>query len=405
MKKHPFSLLVALFACQLDVIIGMGWESISQDDFKKGWGNFKDGGSNAMLVKKYRSVRLRDGTSSSTVFHKKYYNVEKYERLRVTFEFCAVGVEKREGFFLELDDGSSWKRLKEYRQGRDFDSAKKVSEGCFEFATHEWDIKKKKMDSAKIRFRGTGNNKNDNVYIRDVLFEGFSKGGPPTTTTTPRGPTTTRKPGDGECHYIRLHWQEGYNWQQQGTDVPQDWCLTWSEDSDKSSALLKQCNYGSKKGLSRRQKWKIEDEKIKMCHYDKCLTRTDLMRGKWVIVDDCSQASDRQQFRVNDYLIKGETWMLTTRAGNGIKCNGPQCYYEGTFEGIHRKFPVYTFMSKGWKDGAKGRGVIRCLSNYLHHPKPNEALHLAPCSKVKYYRTLFWNFEEKGFGHKVGENY
>lgn len=404
MKPHSFSLLVALFASRVDVIIGMGWETISHDNFDNGWGNFKDGGSDAMIFKnkknvgpydEWPAVRLRDDSSSSTITHKKEYNVANYNNLRVTFKFCAVNMEKKEGFLLQLHDGSSWDNLKNYRLGRDFENGN-LGKKCFESKTLTF--RPPKSNSAKIRFKCNGSANDDSVYIDDVLFEGYSTGRPVTTTTTPGGPS----PGPGDCHHIRLHWQYGYNWQQKGMDVAQDWCLTWVENSDKSTALLKQCSYEKSSKFFKRQQWKIDNGKIKMCYYDKCLTRTDLIRGKWVVVDDCSLASDRQTFSMNKYEIEGSKSDFDNKhnkRGNGIKCNGPECYYEGTFRGDYHKFPVYTWMAKGWMDGPKG--LMRCLSNFLHHPKPNEALHLAQCKNVKNYRTLFWNFEVRGFGHEV----
>lgn len=178
----------------------------------------------------------------------------------------------------------------------------------------------------------------------------------------------------GGCHYMRLHWQPGYNWQQKGHNTPQDWCLTYTPNSNKSNALLRKCKYKSS-GTERRQKWRIENKMIKTCDREYCLTRRDDLRGRWVEAAKCGSTpdhEDRQEWIVDDSKK-----------------------YKGNFEGKDYDFTLFIFKNLKWKNTGPS---MRCLTNWYHHPKQNEALHLAKCYKLVKYKTLYWNMEERGIG-------
>lgn len=198
---------------------------------------------------------------------------------------------------------------------------------------------------------------------------------------------TDRTDAEG-CHYLRLHWQPGYDWQDQGEDTAQDWCMQYTPNNRKANVLLRQCDYGKRRAQCK-QMWKINYSTgtIESCYDDlhrKCLTRTDEKyykpepddMPKWIQIKDCNATppeEQRQEFEMDTGT------------------------YEGTFDSTYYNFTTYKFTNRGWKTWK------RCLTNWFHHPKRNEAFHLAKCDQLVNYKTLWWNIEREGLGHHIGE--
>jgi hypothetical protein len=150
---------------------------IDFNDFEAGWGEWKDGGSDARRHYNDRAhafsgdyaIRIRDNTASSTMEHN-VMNTTIYEKLKVDFAFKAKSMERNEDFWLQVNDnqGSGWVTVAEWKRGTDFNNNRFYEEEV-EFGPGAFTL----SANLQLRFRCDATGNYDKVYIDDVKISGW----------------------------------------------------------------------------------------------------------------------------------------------------------------------------------------------------------------------------------------
>jgi len=189
------------------------WNSITSDGFEgpgsTKFGSWKKGGTDAGVVGNNshsgnRAARIRNGSSpeKATLFHKNNHDVTLFETLRVNFWYKAKSFEAQHNdkFYLEYSSngGNTWNSVQTWEMGEDFENnvykeeSVILDKSIFEFT-----------EKARLRFRCSGNQGNDRIYLDDIEFEGSMAASPdpiqePTLSPTPApstsSPTTSPTP-------------------------------------------------------------------------------------------------------------------------------------------------------------------------------------------------------------------
>ncbi len=177
--------LTASNACGSDVEIKTGyitvtepaaqWVVITYDDFESGMGNYTDGGGD---MTRYTggtyahqgscAANIQDNSGVASSFYHTYaQNVTGYSALEVDFWFYAVSMERNEDFWVQYYDGSAWRTVAKYRQGREF------SNNAFYHKVVSIPTSYAYPSNAKIRFMCDASDDNDDVYIDEIVFRGY----------------------------------------------------------------------------------------------------------------------------------------------------------------------------------------------------------------------------------------
>jgi len=178
------------------------WNSITSDGFEgpgsTKFGSWKKGGTDAAVVGNNshsgnRAARIRNGSSpeKATLFHKNNHDVTLFETLRVNFWYKAKSFEAQHNdkFYLEYSSngGNTWNSVQTWEMGEDFENNVYKEESVildrsiFEFT-----------EKARLRFRCSGNQGNDRIYLDDIEFEGSMAASPdPIQEPTPAPSTSS----------------------------------------------------------------------------------------------------------------------------------------------------------------------------------------------------------------------
>ncbi len=147
---------------------------LTSSNFETGWDNWIDGGSDATRYSGSRAyegsyaIRLRDNSSSSTMTSSSF-NVSSFDTIEVDFYFYAYSMENREDFWLRYYDGNSWRTIKSWARGTDFNNSTfynakvTINKSDYNFASN-----------AKFRFQTDASSNNDFIYIDKVKITGIS---------------------------------------------------------------------------------------------------------------------------------------------------------------------------------------------------------------------------------------
>ncbi len=153
------------------------WTVITSDNFETGMGSYTDGGADmsryTSTTHAHQGVAAADiqdnsGTASS-FYHTTGKNVSGYSDLRVTFWFKAVSMETGEDFWVQYYDGGAWRTVATYVAGTGFSNnifyQKTVSipRASYAYPT-----------AAKLRFMCDASDNNDDIYIDEIVFEGYT---------------------------------------------------------------------------------------------------------------------------------------------------------------------------------------------------------------------------------------
>jgi len=166
------------------------WVELANDDFEGGWGNYTDGGSDALLSSDHaigtQCVNLQDNTSTSVATLTNPLDLTGYSELRIDFSYVVQSFEDSEDFWVQYSDngGSTWTTVKSYINDVDFvDNGTRYNPILiFDDATYNF------TGNAKIRFRCDASANGDDVYIDNVVLFGELSGmsnQPPAFTTDP----------------------------------------------------------------------------------------------------------------------------------------------------------------------------------------------------------------------------
>ncbi len=159
----------------ISVVEPTGWTTITFDDFESGMGNYTDGGGDMMLYtggyyswSGTNAADIQDNSGvASSFYHTVGYNVSSYTDLEVEFFFVAISMDRREDFWVQYYDGSSWRTVAAFTVGVDFDNGYfydavvSISNLDYNFPTN-----------ARLRFMCDASGNADDVYIDDIEFRG-----------------------------------------------------------------------------------------------------------------------------------------------------------------------------------------------------------------------------------------
>jgi PKD repeat protein len=157
------------------------WVVITYDDFEGGWGSYTDGGGDCALYtggsrahqgSNAADIQDNSGTASS-FYHTAGYNVSGYTEMEVEFWFYAYSMDnRREDFWVQYYDGSTWHTVATYARSIDFDNnvfyneVVTISSTQYNFPTN-----------ARLRFMCDASGNQDDVYIDEIEWRGFGVGG------------------------------------------------------------------------------------------------------------------------------------------------------------------------------------------------------------------------------------
>ena len=146
------------------------WTQLTYDDFEGGWGNWLDGGSDALLSSSFaigsQGMNLQDNSSTSESELAGSLDLTSYTELKIEFSYVVQSFENTEDFWVRFssDGGSSWTTIKAYVNNVDFvdngtryDPVITIDSGSYTF-----------NNNVKIMFECDASGNRDDVYIDNV---------------------------------------------------------------------------------------------------------------------------------------------------------------------------------------------------------------------------------------------
>ena len=143
---------------------------LTHDDFEAGFGNWDSGGEDCKLYtdgrlawQGFAALNLQDNSglaSSSTLVQPIDVLTPGYSSIEVDFHFMALGMEKGEGFMLQLFDGSNWVTVQTWARGREFENKKWQHETVVILSSFV-----NFSQNMKLRLRCDASGDDDDVYI------------------------------------------------------------------------------------------------------------------------------------------------------------------------------------------------------------------------------------------------
>jgi GH35 family endo-1,4-beta-xylanase len=169
------TLNLAYDGTDLSVSLGAGeWIELTNDDFESGWGNWLDGGADALLSSinaiGAQCMNLQDDTATSESELAVALDLTGYTHLRIAFTYLPVSMENGEDFWVRFsaDGGVNWSTIKAFVSGADF------SNDVREYPVLTIDRETYNFTSnVKIKFECDASGNADDVYIDDVIISGF----------------------------------------------------------------------------------------------------------------------------------------------------------------------------------------------------------------------------------------
>lgn len=156
----------------------------------------------------------------------------------------------------------------------------------------------------------------------------------------------------GNVVRLRLHWEDGYYWQESSREV--FWCMAHSQSGT--------CHYGTE---------------ARECTSDRIYT------------DWCSGTS-RQKFQIV-YLLSGEFMIRAVSNGKCLEGDRPKLRDCDPNKSSQRWHPMNGgYESPSFEITRVGK-ESRCLSQH-HHPKEGEIIELNDCAQERRYETNAWEF-------------
>lgn len=169
------TLQLAYDGTDLSVQPGSGvWTELTNDDFESGWGNWLDGGTDAMLsgvnAIGATCMNLQDNTTTSESQLAAALDLTGYSQLEIAFTYITANFTGAEDFWVRFSDdgGSTWTTIKAYVNGVDFSNGIReypvliINDGQYNFT-----------QNVKIKFECDASGNNDDVYIDNVVISGF----------------------------------------------------------------------------------------------------------------------------------------------------------------------------------------------------------------------------------------
>ncbi len=182
----------------ISVTEGGSWQVITYDDFESGMGNYTDGGGDMSLYsygtyahQGSRAADIQDNSgTASSFYHTNGYDVSGYTELEVEFWFYAVSMDRREDFWVQYYDGSTWRTVATFVRTTDFENNIFYNE-VVTISSSQYNF----PSNARLRFMCDASNNTDDVYIDEIEFRGIAGGtsggsSPAIADEKPATPTT-----------------------------------------------------------------------------------------------------------------------------------------------------------------------------------------------------------------------
>lgn len=160
---------------------GGAWTQISYDDFESGWGNWIDGGSDALLYtggtyahQGSQAADLQDNNSSS-VISTQSMDLSGYDQVKIDFWYFPVSFDNnREDFWVQIstDGGATYTTKKAFVYTVDF------TNGNFYYAEVIIDDVLL-TDTTRVRFRCDASGNYDDVYLDEIRIWADGTGNTP----------------------------------------------------------------------------------------------------------------------------------------------------------------------------------------------------------------------------------
>jgi N-sulfoglucosamine sulfohydrolase len=149
-----------------------GWTELTNDDFESGWGNWLDGGADALLTSVNaigsQCLNLQDNSNSSESELASSLDLTGYTELKIEFSYVVKSFENAEDFWVRYSSngGSSWTTIKAFVNDVDFiddgtryNPVLTIDSGSYTFS-----------NNVKIMFECDASGNNDDVYIDNVVI-------------------------------------------------------------------------------------------------------------------------------------------------------------------------------------------------------------------------------------------
>ena len=211
-STSPYSTSI-FFTTSNTVTISASYFEIGMDDWVEGRNDCSRTATSYSYEGSY-SVRLRDGTGTSSAMTSQTFDLSSYGEVEISFYYYSNGMENGDDFWLRYNNGSSWSTLATYTSGTDFND-NSFSSATFTLTDTQYNL----ASNAQFRIQCDANRKNDQVYIDQVIITGTLSG---PDVTPPSVPTNLIASGTTQTTTI-LSWNASTdNIGVTGYDVYQD---------------------------------------------------------------------------------------------------------------------------------------------------------------------------------------
>ncbi|GAA3575791.1 LamG-like jellyroll fold domain-containing protein [Snuella lapsa] len=154
----------------ITVVATSNCTDLLSDDFEGGFGNWNDGGSDAVTsatngTSNSASIKLRDNSGSDSSMYTDALNLSGVDEVTFNFSYYPVGMENNEDFMLEIstNGGSVFTTLQTWASGTDFNNNTNYTESII--------VPGPFTSNTVFRLRCDASSNNDAVYIDDVLIQ------------------------------------------------------------------------------------------------------------------------------------------------------------------------------------------------------------------------------------------
>ena len=180
---------------------GGGSTILVNDSFESGWNGWLDGGGDCYRIRstskafdgKY-SIRIRDNSGTASAMTSAPFNVSAYSNLEITFNFYSYSMEYNEDFWVRFYDGSTWRTVKAFKRGTDFNNYT-FTAATVNIASTNYNF----PTNARFRFQCDASSNADQIYIDNVKIVATSGAARPSRIET----VTLQKvsPNSSENHF------------------------------------------------------------------------------------------------------------------------------------------------------------------------------------------------------------
>jgi len=167
---------------------GSTTEVLLEDSFETGWNGWADGGGDCYRIRSAAkaydgsySIRIRDNSGTASAMTSPTFNISAYDNLEITFNFYSYSMEYNEDFWVRYYDGSTWRTIKAFKRGTDFNNNSftaatvNISSASYNFPSN-----------AKFRFQCDASSNADQIYIDNVKITATSGAAKFTSSSTKR---------------------------------------------------------------------------------------------------------------------------------------------------------------------------------------------------------------------------